>query len=175
MALCVLENDPPPPALNGLGWPYRTTDPGLRRAVARGVPFGTGRTGPLRVDRAPREREPEVPVGYVRHGLVGALRAVTSMGQARAAASMVLPADGWWAVGEADLDRPLPGYARWALSVRPDGPPLVRQGCGSHAKFTHRLRQAGTTVGARHLPVGCRDPELSARYGRDPGLSARYA
>ncbi len=145
VALWVLENDDP--ALNAVMWTYIANDAGLRRAVARGVPFGAGRTGPLHVDLALREQEPEVPDSYVRHGLVGALRAVTSMGQARAAASMVLTADDWWTVGEADLDRPLPGYARWALSVRPDCPPLVRAGFGSHAKFTHRLREAGIVDG----------------------------
>ncbi|MFC5212842.1 hypothetical protein [Streptomyces coerulescens] len=141
VALWILENDDP--GLNGMVWHHIATDAGLRRAVARGVPFGAGRTDPLPVDRVLREQEPEIPDSYVRHGLVGALRAVTSMGQGRAAASMVLTADDWWTVAEADLDRPLPGYARWALAVRPDCPPLVREGFGSHAKFTHRLRQAG--------------------------------
>ncbi|MFG1671779.1 hypothetical protein [Streptomyces sp. Y7] len=141
VALWILENDDP--GLNGVVWPHLAGDPGLRRAVARGVPFGAGRTGPLPVDEVLREQEPEVPDSYVRHGLVGALRSVTSMGQGRAAASMVLTADDWWTVAEAHLDRPLPGYARWALSVRPDCPPLVREGFGSHAKFTHRLREAG--------------------------------
>ncbi|MFJ7074370.1 hypothetical protein [Streptomyces sp. NPDC098781] len=145
VALWILENDDPD--LNAVVWHYIATDAGLRRAVARGVPFGPGRAEPLIVDPGIRDQEPEIPDSYVRHGLVGALREVTSMGQGRAAASMVLTSDDWWTVAEADLDRPLPGYARWALCVRPDCPPWLRAEFGAHPKFAHRVREAGILDG----------------------------
>lgn len=145
VGLWILENDDP--ALNAVVWRYIGTDSGLRRAVARGVPFGPGRIATIPVDRTLPGQEPEIPESYVQHGLVGALREVTSMPEGRAAASMVLTRADWQTVGEADSERPLPGYARWALSVRPDCPPLVREAFGSHAKFTHRLRQAGVYDG----------------------------
>ncbi|WP_282701424.1 hypothetical protein [Streptomyces sp. CC219B] len=141
VVLWILENDDP--KLNALVWHHADIDAGLRRALARGVPFGPGRTGSLLTARFRPGEEPEVPESYVRHGLVGALRAVTSMNEGRAAASMVVTRADWHTVAEADGERPLPGYARWALSVRPDCPPSVRAGFGSHAKFTHRLRTAG--------------------------------
>jgi hypothetical protein len=145
VTLWILENDDP--ELNAVVWHYIGANAGLRRAVARGVPFGPGRTEYLPVDRKLRDGEPEVPGSYVRHGLVGALREVTSMGQGRNAASMVLTPADWRTVGEADGERPLPGYARWALSVRPDCPPSVRAGFGTHTRFTHRVRQAGVLDG----------------------------
>ncbi|MGV9451997.1 hypothetical protein [Streptomyces sp. NPDC003635] len=145
VTLWILENDDP--TLNAVVWRHLETDAGLRRAVVRGLPFGPGRTEPVRVDALIRGQEPEVPRSYVRHGLVGCLRAVTAMNEGRAAASMVLTREDWDTVGAADRERPLPGYARWALSLRPDCPPAVRAGFGSHAKFTHRLRQAGVLEG----------------------------
>ncbi|MDN3025402.1 hypothetical protein [Streptomyces sp. S.PB5] len=145
VTLWILENDDP--GLNALVWRHIPADAGLRRAIARGVPFGPGRTGTLRVDRPLSGTEPEIPESYVRHGLVGSLREVGSMEAGRAAASMVLTRDDWRTVGEADGERPLPGYARWALSVRPDCPPQIRKGFGAHAKFTHRLRRAGVYDG----------------------------
>ncbi|PWI14112.1 hypothetical protein DI272_08040 [Streptomyces sp. Act143] len=141
VALWIMENDDP--QLNAVVWRHIPTDSGLRRAIARGVPFGPGRLDPIPVDATLPGQEPEVPESYVRHGLVGALREVRSMNEGRSAASMVLTRADWAAVGAADRERPLPGYARWALSVRPDCPPSVRAGFGRHARFTHRLRQAG--------------------------------
>jgi hypothetical protein len=141
VALWIMENDDP--QLNGVVWRYIPTDSGLRRAIARGVPFGAGRVEPLPVAGNLPGQEPEVPESYVRHGLVGALREVSTWSDGRTAASMVLSRADWETVGAADRERPLPGYARWALSVRPDCPPSVRDGFGTHAKFTHRLRQAG--------------------------------
>ncbi|POX45765.1 hypothetical protein C3489_33465 [Streptomyces sp. Ru71] len=140
VALWILEEDDP--RLTSMVWRY-LTDIGLRRAVCRGVPFGPGRTEPRPAPESLAGQEPEVPDSYVRHGLVGALRLATAMGTARAAASMVLTRDDWRTVAEADAERALPGYARWALSVRPDCPPTLRARFGSHPKFTHRLRQAG--------------------------------
>ncbi|MFF9813293.1 hypothetical protein [Streptomyces sp. NPDC014006] len=145
VALWMLEQDDPD--LNVTVWRYLTTDSGLRRAVCRGVPFGPGRTEPLPPPPTLAGEEPEVPESYVHHGLVGSLRRATAMKTARAAASMVLTRDDWRTVTAADAERPLPGYARWALSVRPDCPPALRARFGSHAKFTHRVRQAGVFDG----------------------------
>ncbi|MGW7402279.1 hypothetical protein ACWGI9_00805 [Streptomyces sp. NPDC054833] len=145
VVLWVLEEDDPD--LNAVVWRFVGTDAALRRAVARGVPFGPGRTEPLPVHPTLRDEEPEVPESYVRHGLVGALREATSLQQARAAGSMVLTRTDWAAVAEAHGERPLPGYARWALSVRPDCPPALRERFGSHRKFTHRVRLAGVLDG----------------------------
>ncbi|GGJ45710.1 hypothetical protein [Streptomyces brasiliensis] len=143
--LWVLEQDDP--ELNALIWPYIPTDSGLRRAVARGVPFGPGRTEAVPVDDRLKDQESVVPTSYVHHGLVGALRAVGGMRAARRAASMVLTRSDWRTVTEADHERPLPGFARWALAVRPDCPPALRTQFGSHRKFTHRLCQAGVLDG----------------------------
>ncbi|WP_189932870.1 hypothetical protein [Streptomyces aurantiogriseus] len=145
LMLWILQEDNP--ELNAVVWRYIGLDAGLRRALARGIPFGPGRTKPVRVDpRLPGE-EPEIPESYVHHGLVGALRKATGMAAGRAAASMVLTPADWRTVAEADTERALPGYARWALSVRPDCPPALRAQFGSHPKFTHRVRQAGVLDG----------------------------
>ncbi|WP_416977302.1 hypothetical protein [Streptomyces sp. T028] len=74
------------------------------------------------MDRTPAGEEPEIPETYVRHGLVGALRAVDSMSRARAACSMVITPDDRTTAAEAHAEQPLPGYTRWVLSVRPDCP-----------------------------------------------------
>ncbi|MFI9545182.1 hypothetical protein ACIHAR_14860 [Streptomyces sp. NPDC052016] len=145
LPLWILQEDDP--ELNAVVWYHIGLDAGLRRAVARGIPFGPGRTEPVPVKRDLPGEEPEVPESYVRHGLVGALRATTGMAAGRAAASMVLTPADWHTVTEADAERPLPGYARWALSVRPDCPPALRAQFGSHPKFAHRVRQAGVLAG----------------------------
>jgi len=144
--LWVLEEDEP--LGNAVVWRHLPAMDGLRRAIVRGRPFGPGRTEPVPVDSLVRPKgEPPVPEAYRRHGLVGALRAATTMAAGRAAASMVvMPAD-WRSVTEADAERALPGYARWALAVRPDCPPELREQFGSHPKFTHRVRQAGVLDG----------------------------
>ncbi|MFE3850034.1 hypothetical protein ACFXPN_02700 [Streptomyces griseorubiginosus] len=143
----ILEEDDP--ELNAAVYAHPSADPTLRRAVLRGVPFGPGRRGPLPVDIGLRKHadEPEVPQAVVARGLVGALRAATAMGPARIAASMVLGHGDWRTVTAADRERPLPGYARWALAVRPDCPPALRAQFGSHPKFDHRVRQAGVLAG----------------------------
>ncbi|MFD9434341.1 hypothetical protein [Streptomyces sp. NPDC060002] len=158
VVLWVLEQDDP--ALNAVVWRFVGNDLGLRRALARGVPFGPGRTKPLAVRSTHERQEPDIPESYVRHGLVGALRKAHSMPSARAAASMVLTRDDWETVRAAHDELPLPGYPRWALSVRPDCPPALRAGFGSHPKFTHRLRQAGVFDGP-------------ARYATAHGPAAR--
>lgn len=143
----ILEEDDP--ELNAAVYAHPSADPTLRRAVLRGVPFGPGRKGPLPVDIGLRKHadEPEVPQAVVARGLVGALRAATAMGPTRVAASMVLGHGDWRTVTAADRERPLPGYARWALAVRPDCPPALRAQFGSHPKFDHRVRQAGVLAG----------------------------
>ncbi|WP_330308963.1 MULTISPECIES: hypothetical protein [unclassified Streptomyces] len=144
--LWALEEDDP--ERNVVVWGHKSADDAMRRAVMLGVPHGPGRTHAVRVDKVLRH-EPELPVPrhFSTYGLIGALRASTSMGPARSAASMVLGRRGWQAVADADRERPLPGYARWALTVRPDCPPALRARFGSHAKFTHRVRQAGVIDG----------------------------
>ncbi|MFJ8058322.1 hypothetical protein [Streptomyces sp. NPDC096142] len=144
--LWVLEEDDPD--LNLSVWRHVSADNAMRRAILRGVPFGPGREGPLTVvDGLGSEPEPPVPENYTRFGLVGALREGTSMQSARTAATMVLERSDWQAVLEADGDRPLPGYARWALSVRPDCPPALRARFGTHRKFTRRVEEAGVLDG----------------------------
>ncbi|MFF3466773.1 hypothetical protein ACWCQN_29415 [Streptomyces sp. NPDC001984] len=143
--LWMLQEDDP--NLNALVWRLLPSESGLGRAIARGVPFGPGRTEAVAVDRTLWAEEPEPPENYVRHGLVGALRTATAMAPARAAASMVVTRADWLTVADADREHPLPGYARWALAVRPDCPPTVRAQFGAHPKFTHRVRQAGVLEG----------------------------
>ncbi|MFI6560604.1 hypothetical protein [Streptomyces sp. NPDC050534] len=144
--LWVLEEDDPD--LNAVVWRHSHADDSMRRAILRGVPFGPGRTARVPVDRVLRgSEEPPVPKGYAREGLVGALRQATAMAPARQAASMVLERADWRTVAEADRERPLPGYARWALVVRPDCPPELRTQFGAHRKFTNRVRRAGVLDG----------------------------
>ncbi|MGX9885254.1 hypothetical protein [Streptomyces sp. NPDC002276] len=144
--LWVLEEDDPD--LNLWVWRHISADSAMRRAIVRGIPFGAARTGPLPVHaNLGPEDEPPVPESYTRFGLLGALREGTSMQAARTAASMVLERSDWQAVTEADRDRPLPGFARWALSVRPDCPPALRAQFGTHRRFTHRVEQAGVLDG----------------------------
>ncbi|MET7488175.1 hypothetical protein [Streptomyces sp. NPDC005538] len=144
--LWVLEEDDP--ERNEWVWRHVSADNAMRRAIARGVPFGPAPKGPLTVARSVRrEDDPPVPENFTRFGLVGALREGTSMRAARTAASMVVERGDWQAVTEADRDRPLPGYARWALSIRPDCPPGLRARFGTHRKFTHRVEEAGVLDG----------------------------
>ncbi|MFJ6895308.1 hypothetical protein [Streptomyces hokutonensis] len=144
--LWVLEQDDP--ERNRWVWRHKSADNAMRRAIARGVPFGPDREAPLTVvNGLGPELEPPVPASFTRFGLVGALREGTSMQAARTAASMVLGRSDWQAVTEADRDRPLPGYARWALAIRPDCPPALRAQFGRHRKFTHRVEQAGVLDG----------------------------
>ncbi|MGW1721614.1 hypothetical protein ACWCQK_01605 [Streptomyces sp. NPDC002306] len=145
LLLWILEEDDP--ELNAVVWRHIGTDEALRRAIVRGVPFGPGRTERVRVHPTLADQAPAVPESFTRHGLVGALRTAGSMGEGRAAASMVVERADWRTVAEADHERPLPGYARWALSVRPDCPPALRAQFGAHRKFSHRVRQAGVLEG----------------------------
>lgn len=137
------------PELNAAVYRRGSVGDPMRRAVLRGIPFGPGLKGPLPVDTALRKRavEPPVPQPVVAPGLVGALRAATAVRPAGKPASMVLGHDDWRTVTAADRDRPLPGHARWALSVRPDCPPALRDRFGSHPKLAHRVRRAGVLAG----------------------------
>ncbi|WP_406119918.1 hypothetical protein [Streptomyces sp. NBC_00989] len=146
------ENDP---ELNQWVWRHVSADNAMRRAIARGVPFGPPRAEPLTVaDSVQLSDEPPVPENFTRFGLVGALREGTTMQSARTAASMVLERSDWQAVTDADQDRPLPGYARWALSIRPDCPSALRARFGTHPKFTHRVEQAGVLDGPADYATG---------------------
>jgi hypothetical protein len=54
----------------------------------------------------------------------------------------------WEAVDAADRERPLPGYARWALAIRIDCPHALRERLGAgHPSFAYRMRQAGIVSG----------------------------
>ncbi|MEU6141730.1 hypothetical protein ABZ848_15365 [Streptomyces sp. NPDC047081] len=143
--LWVLEEDDPD--LNVVVWPRLSGQAALRRAVLRGVPFGSGTRGPVPVDDSLRHLELPVPERVTRLGTTGALYAATTMSAAREAADTVCTREDWRTVAEAHGERPLPGYARWALSIRPDCPPALRARFGSHRKFTNRVRQAGVLDG----------------------------
>jgi hypothetical protein len=151
--LWVLQEDDP--ELNAVVWRHKSTDDAMRRAIVRGVTYGPGRTRAVRVATPlGPDQEPPVPEHFSRYGLIGALRAATSMELAKKASSMVLGRPGWQSVARADEERPLPGYMRWALAVRPDCPPALRAQFGSHAKFTHRVRQAGVIDGPAPYATG---------------------
>jgi hypothetical protein len=131
----------------------------LKRDILRGVPFGAAH-GPLPVlENCGRygcsHNLPNVPISDA--GMIGGLREARTMGAARTAVRAVGKED-WLEVAVADLDEPLPGYARWALTQRIDCPAEVRAQFGSHAKFTHRLRQAGI-VELRDYVESHRSPE----------------
>jgi hypothetical protein len=152
--LWILEEDDP--ELNALVFHHGSTSDAMRRAILRGVPFRRGRGEPVPVHGSLRPcAEPSAPEAFTRLGLVGALRDATEMGRARAAASMVVDHSDWRAVARTDREDPLPGYARWALSVRPDCPVALREQFGSHAKFTHRVRQAGVLDGPAEYATTC--------------------
>ncbi|MEV7384569.1 MULTISPECIES: hypothetical protein [unclassified Streptomyces] len=146
--LWMLQEDDPD--LNAVVWrllPDRDT--ALRRAILDGVPFGPGRLLAVEVDPVLRDdyKAPQVPDRVARIGLVPALRESTSMAAARETTSMVYRREHWQTVAEADRENSLPGYVRWALSVRPDCPPSLRAQFGAHRKFDFRVRQAGILDG----------------------------
>lgn len=140
-ALWMLEQDDP--TTNSFVYHHMDVPDALKRDIIRGVPFGSA-TGPLRVVCERRHcyhREPpDLQVG--QDEVLDGLRRATSMGRARSAVSMV-SRDDWPAVAAADRTEPLPGYTRWALSLRIDCPPEVRAQFGSHPKFADRQRKAG--------------------------------
>lgn len=163
--LWMLERDDP--VTNQLVFHQRYVGEALKRDILRGVPFGSA-TGSLPVvvrcsqGRSCSHNEPEVPVSP--HGLIGGLREARTMKSAQTAVRAVGKRD-WAEIAEADLAEPLPGYARWALTRRIDCPPEVRAQFGSHAKFPHRLREAGIVEPREYVELG-RPPEnvLAALY-----------
>ncbi|MFJ1761506.1 hypothetical protein ACIOD2_14390 [Amycolatopsis sp. NPDC088138] len=154
--LWMLERDDP--GTNRLVFHRARVDDALKRDILRGLPFGTA-TGPLPVEidcgrpYCPHA-EPDVPVS--RRGLIGGLRDARTMGSGRVAARAVSRPD-WPSVAEADRAEPLPGFARWALGVRIDCPPELRERFGSHPKFRNRFRRAGIV-----------EPRDYAELGRPP-------
>ncbi|CAM5675467.1 hypothetical protein SSPIM334S_07172 [Streptomyces spiroverticillatus] len=116
----------------------------LRDEIRRGLPFGKA-CGPLHVVDKVRD-DPEVRPEEVRFAdpaaLEAALRAVTTMKAANKVALRVGRED-WGTVVRADRNQPLPGYARWALAMRPNCPDWARAGFDTVPGFTKRMRRAG--------------------------------
>ncbi|WP_406864545.1 hypothetical protein ABZO31_30490 [Streptomyces sp. HUAS MG47] len=115
----------------------------LELSVLRGEPFGPDGGRALPLNGALRGRP--TPEGVTRCApgeAVPALRAVCSMGQGKRAATRLGRAD-WTAVIEADVEEPLPGYARWALALRPDCPGVLRERFSDHPSYAHRMSTAG--------------------------------
>ncbi|MFI6099894.1 hypothetical protein ACIA8G_30435 [Lentzea sp. NPDC051213] len=140
--LWMLERDDP--ATNQLVFHHVGVADAVKRDILRGVPFGAA-AGSLPVPtrcsvRFCSHEEPKIQIS--ERGVIGGLREARTMGSARMAVEAVSRRD-WSDVAEADRAEPLPGYVRWALTVRIDCPPEVRAQFGSHPKFTHRLRTAG--------------------------------
>ncbi|MFF4077935.1 hypothetical protein ACFYZN_00855 [Streptomyces sp. NPDC001777] len=120
---------------------------GLESAVLHGEPFGPGRkesvplAGTLR-DRLLAESADRLPATE----LIPVLRAARTMRQGRRAARSTGRGD-WPLVIEADTEQPLPGYTRWALALRPDCPPVLRERFSAHPGYAHRMRLAGIVDG----------------------------
>ncbi|MFJ9521163.1 hypothetical protein ACIRPK_23305 [Kitasatospora sp. NPDC101801] len=137
------------PELNELLDRYGLLPWGVTEDLRSGLLFGPGRDGPA-------------PEGQVltRHSELGAPAAVIdrlrqathgrSLRAAKTAARQLRRAD-WPLVVAAHQEQPLPGYARWALAEQIDCPPELRAAFGTHAKFDHRLRQAGVLGGPADL------------------------
>ncbi|GAA3989270.1 hypothetical protein GCM10022247_04750 [Allokutzneria multivorans] len=134
--LWMLQEDDP--AINEIVFNHPAADGVIRREIARGTPFG-GAAGPLPFRGSYLAAKPATDV-------IGRLRGVTTKHEGDRAAGAVVTAD-WPEIAAADRAEALPGYARWALTVRIDCPAEVRAQFGSHPKFSHRLRQAGIVDG----------------------------
>ncbi len=134
------------PELNVLVCRHPSADNAIRRQILRGVPCAPeSKRSVLRVSPQLNHGSEEAPLPGRFHelGLIGTLRAAHTRGAGRLAASMVLDRHDWAVVTRADLEHPLPGYARWALAVRHDCPPELRRQFGTHAKFRNRVLAAG--------------------------------
>lgn len=121
--------------------------PALELSVLTGEPFGPDGGRVLPRTRALRIRP--LPEGVRRCApgeAVPALRAARTMRQGRSAAKQLGRAD-WTAVIEADVQQPLPGFARWALALRPDCPRVLRERFADHPSFAHRMRTGGIVDG----------------------------
>jgi hypothetical protein len=84
--------------------------------------------------------------GPDRRGLVEQLRLrgeARELGSCREVADAIGRED-WDVIAAADRERPLPGYARWALCVHPMCPDALRGQLGGHLdRFAKRLHRAG--------------------------------
>ncbi|MFF8614304.1 hypothetical protein [Streptomyces sp. NPDC015350] len=120
---------------------------GLESAVLHGEPFGPGRKEPVPVLGALRERLlAESAERLPAAELIPALRAARTMRQGRRAVRSTGRGD-WSRVIAADTEQPLPGYTRWALALRPDCPPVLRERFSAHPGHAHRTRLAGIVDG----------------------------
>ncbi|MFG2820521.1 hypothetical protein ACGFX4_13955 [Kitasatospora sp. NPDC048365] len=159
---------------------------GLARDVVAGVPFGPGDAG-RRIERSPyvtavRPDDERLGEGLALPRILDRLYGAVTRGslkRARRAAQEVRTAD-WPGVAAAHAERPLPGYARWALAERFDCPPSLRTAFGTHAKFTHRLREAGIVEGLDDLVTGVAPaitalPLLDVLYRAQPRVVDRSA
>jgi hypothetical protein len=148
--LWMLELDDP--ATNLIVFHQPRVPDAIRRDILRGVTFG-GATGPLYVQPCGQrwcghQQPQQLPSeGF---GTIDRLRLAVNMKEAKAAVGHVTR-DDWASVAAADLEEALPGYSRWALTLRIDCPPELRAQFGSHAKYTHRLRQAGIVEIAEYV------------------------
>ncbi|MFE7618429.1 hypothetical protein [Streptomyces sp. NPDC057496] len=121
--------------------------PGLKSAVLHGEPFGPGRKEPVPLPETLRYRlRTEGAEQLPAAELIPALRAVRTMRQGRRAARATGRGD-WSRVIEADTEQQLPGYTRWALALRPDCPPVLRERFSTHPGYAHRVRLAGIIDG----------------------------
>ncbi|WP_418960625.1 hypothetical protein [Streptomyces tritici] len=116
----------------------------LELSVLKGEPFGPdgGRTLPRAGTLPARPTPPGVRRFAAPEEAVAALREVRTMRQGRRAANQLGRAH-WPAVTAADVERPLPGFARWALALRPDCPGELRERFADHPSYAHRMRQGG--------------------------------
>lgn len=144
------------PEVNVVVYHHWRADDRVRYDIVNGVPYGPDRSRRVEVpaDLA-RFPAPELTLPSGPEELTAVLRAVAGMSQGRAAALLVGP-DDWGVVAAADAERPLPGYARWALAIRPDCPPALRTQFGTHRKFTNRLRDAGVVDGPAAYVAGAK-------------------
>lgn len=148
--LWMLELDDP--ATNLLVFHQPRTPDAIRREILRGVSF-SGAPGPVYVQPCGERwcghrQPPELPPGPF--GTIDGLRLAANMKEAKAAVQNVTR-DDWTDIAVADLEEALPGYARWALTLRIDCPPQLRAQFGSHAKYAHRMRQAGIVEVAEYV------------------------
>lgn len=133
----------------------------LQIAVIDGEPFGPGRREPVpRTTDVLSTAYPQRPDSIPRDRLVPELRAVTGMRGGHRIARWIAR-DDWQHVIDADVERALPGYARWALALRPDCPAALRERCASHPRYAHRMRTAGIVAGPGTL-AGTQRPALAA-------------
>ncbi|MEU9607398.1 hypothetical protein [Streptomyces sp. NPDC048057] len=164
--LWMLEQDDP--LLNELVLLAGVLPGALQVAVIDGESFGPGRHGPVPRTTDVLSREyPQRPDPIPRERLVPELRAVTTMGRGHRIARWI-PREDWQRVVEADVEQALPGYARWALALRPDCPATLRERFASHPRYAHRMRTAGIMDGPG-VHATTHRPALAALSALDTG------